>query len=409
MAGLPLRLGLFRLRASRLGGGHGAALGARDKKGEGWISEGRGVRLPPIVHGCKTAQPTQTRLAVACGVCEVRGRLAFEVPGTMVIWAKVRRTPMHLKPIMALASLILTAFVAGCTTPGEECVGEAAAGGAMAGSGYSTGGSDEGHATAATAQGGSRGFGAAGYSGGEAYAAGGCGPCAGEARAGPGYAEVSGGCMGCEGAAAASAGSASASGDCMGCTGGATAEGSARSDGFAAAGASGTCFGGTYVATKDVSVYSFAGLVTGASPADPMGDGQIVPTPIAKSDSFVVSNGTLSLMFASDYSGSGSGRIEVYGPANDVVYHSADHYCAGAAGVATCTMQGAEGQTDVVAPGTYTVHYLVAGAADVTLDVVATVLVGSSMVAVATETPQAPAEASANPAADVLSLQAPLV
>src|ERR1041385_7948602 len=68
--------------------------------------------------------------------------------------------------------------------------------------------------------------------------------------------------------------------------------------------------------TRDVSLYKFDALVTGGSaptPADTGGAADQVP--LAKTDTFTVANGTLSLSIAGDLNtGSGSGRIEIYAP-----------------------------------------------------------------------------------------------
>src|ERR1041385_7783654 len=191
---------------------------------------------------------------------------------------------------------------------------------------------------------------------GTASASGGCGDCGGQAVAGPGYAQVSGSCAGCSGSAAAGPGYAGTTGSCYGCGGSATADGSQ-----AEAKSSGSC---AMPATKQVLVYHFAASIMGATPPNPTGAGPAAPElPVARQDAFVVPNGTIALTFNGGMvGGSGDGRIEVYGPMNNLVFSSATAQCAGAPGApSACTQQGGDDQTRDHAAGAYTVKYFVAG------------------------------------------------
>ncbi|MES2153627.1 MAG: hypothetical protein V4510_00640 [bacterium] len=224
---------------------------------------------------------------------------------------------------------------------------------------------------------------------GEVSASGGCGDCQGSAMAGNGDAGASGSCNGCSGTATAGGAAAGSAGSCMGCSGSANANGgSAGSSGScvectasassgsnqAAASTSGAC---SPMKTKDVSVYTFAGTVTGASPPNPTGPGGVSSQlPIAKHDTFAVANGTLALAFAADIgAGSGGARIEVHAPDGTLAYASETRFCGGAPGgpVTACNTASGAVTTDMHAEGTYNVDYYIGGAFGISLDVVATV------------------------------------
>ncbi len=216
------------------------------------------------------------------------------------------------------------------------------------------------------------------------------GDCTGSVSAGPGGGEVSGSCGDCSGTAGGGAGAseASVSGSCGECSGtasaGAQAEASgscAGCNGTAEAGAkatsSGNCTGiGGKVRTKGVSDYSFAGTITAASPANPLGPGPATAgTAAAKSDTFEVANGTLDLAFSERYTGgSGNGRIEVLAPDGGIVFLGAYNVCGGAPGQPpACAFMATGVAEQEFEPGMYVVNYYIAGALDVRMDVLATV------------------------------------
>jgi hypothetical protein len=125
-------------------------------------------------------------------------------------------------------------------------------------------------------------------------------------------------------------------------------------------------------------VYHFAGMVAGASPPN-IQDRQPAlpaPAPVAKHDTFQVPPGAVGLTFtAVMHTGLGSGQIYVDGPDGKRAFSSGDVACVGApAPVSTAVcLVGKDLSAGTFLPGQYTVDYCVAGALDVTFDVVASV------------------------------------
>jgi hypothetical protein len=128
--------------------------------------------------------------------------------------------------------------------------------------------------------------------------------------------------------------------------------------------------------THDVSLYKFDDLVTGGSAPNPADTGGAADqVPLAKTDTFTVANGTLSLSIAGDLNtGSGSGRIEIYAPGGVLAWSSDTYDIAGAPGVVGVgvTAQTASDASGVPPEGAYEVRYYVAGAMQASVEVTAT-------------------------------------
>lgn len=126
-----------------------------------------------------------------------------------------------------------------------------------------------------------------------------------------------------------------------------------------------------------VEVYSFDGLVVGASAPNPDGPGPAAEAvPVAKEDVFEVAAGTTDLSYSATLNegGAGHARIDVFGPDGQPAFSSMDVICVGApspADTAVCLV-GTDSDRGVVLPGTYTVRYYVAGAFTAKLSVEAT-------------------------------------
>lgn len=130
-------------------------------------------------------------------------------------------------------------------------------------------------------------------------------------------------------------------------------------------------------ATTDSTLYSFAGVVTGANPPHPVSEGPLAPepVPVAKRDTFQVPAGTVGLSFSSTVGpGTGKGEVFIYAPDGKIVYQSGDGICAGAPGGPAVCANAPSTTTLAQAPaGEYTIAYCIAGTMDVVLEVEATI------------------------------------
>lgn len=127
-------------------------------------------------------------------------------------------------------------------------------------------------------------------------------------------------------------------------------------------------------------MYEFSDAVVGANPPDPQGDGAAASqAPVAKTDSFQVEAGTVSLAFKMACGGMGSGRIRVVAPDGSLAYLSKTCEMVGPPGSCPCSgmLIGDPFSSKSAPPGTYTIEYQVAGDIDWTFTVQAKVPVAS--------------------------------